>query len=178
MIVLAGLTAELSLRSCPGRASERPTTAAQLANSTDSRYHACMSTWISEGNIVYIGYDSCCIVLPWGLLVRDTLNFLYFYLLGFMRCEIPIGIDISHMAWSPFPWRCRIVIRCIISDGILNYCTAGGLFFFFFFFFFPPLFSHWSNLFHSISWYITCIFPVSNVECDTICMQPHELARG
>lgn len=41
------------------------------------------------------------------------------------------------MAWSPFPWRCRIVIRCI-SVGILNYCIAGGLFFlpFSFLFFF------------------------------------------
>jgi hypothetical protein len=39
-----------------------------------------------------------CIVLPWDLLVKDTLDFLCFYLLGFVRCEIPIGIDISHMA--------------------------------------------------------------------------------
>lgn len=100
-----------------------------------------------------------CIVLPLrGLLVRATLNLLLFAFIYWASWDVRFLLGFAYLTWHevPFPWRCWIVIRCILV-GILNYCIAGGLF----------AFSHCLNSSHlAISWYITpyiYMFPNSNV---------------
>lgn len=164
---LRSLPATLILRSRPSNANECRITAAQLASSSDSWSHVCMLNEYRDISslAMVLGLHGFAIL---GSASQSYSNFLFF-LLGFMNARLLWGF-IYFMAWSPISLA---LLDCYTMHlvGILDYCTAGGLF----------CLSHCLIHFNWLNWLYYCLiyYPVhiSHVRM-WYHLHAHELARG